>query len=56
VRAGKLDRVETASGCQRNAPLAPDAIFQAASLSKPVFARAVLKMAEQGKINLDVPL
>ena len=56
VKAGKLDRVETASGCQKNAPLAPDAIFQAASLSKPVFARAVLKMAEQGKISLDAPL
>ncbi len=56
VRAGKLDRTETASGCQMAFPLAPDAIFQAASLSKPVFARAVLKMATQGKIDLDAPI
>ncbi len=56
VRAGKLDRTETASGCQMAFPLEPDAIFQAASLSKPVFARAVLKMATQGKIDLDAPI
>jgi CubicO group peptidase (beta-lactamase class C family) len=31
-------------------------IFEAASLSKPVFAYAVLKLMEQGKIGLDVPL
>ena len=36
VKAGRLDRTETASGCQRTFPLEPDAIFQAASLSKPV--------------------
>jgi CubicO group peptidase (beta-lactamase class C family) len=56
VKAGKLDRTETASGCQRTFPLEPDATFQAASLSKPVFARAVLKMAAQEKIDLDAPI
>ncbi|MDF1646197.1 MAG: serine hydrolase [Legionellaceae bacterium] len=36
--------------------LTSDSIFEAASLSKPVFAYIVLKMAERGEINLDTPL
>lgn len=31
-------------------------MFEAASLSKPVFAYAVMKMVERGEIDLDVPL
>ncbi len=31
-------------------------VFQAASLSKPIFAYIVLKMAERGEIDLDKPL
>jgi CubicO group peptidase (beta-lactamase class C family) len=31
-------------------------VFEAASLSKPVFAYIVLKLAQDGKINLDIPL
>ena len=34
----------------------PDAVFQAASLSKVVFAYIVMKMAERGEIDLDTPL
>jgi CubicO group peptidase (beta-lactamase class C family) len=33
-----------------------DTIFEAASLSKPTFAYAVLKLCEEGKLSLDTPL
>jgi CubicO group peptidase (beta-lactamase class C family) len=37
-------------------PVTNDTIFEAASLSKPVFAYGVLKLVEQGKLDLDTPL
>lgn len=35
------------------APVTPETLFQAASISKPVAALAVLRFVESGKINLD---
>jgi len=34
-------------------PVTDSTLFQAASISKPVFAMAVLKLAEQGALNID---
>ncbi|MEM7553330.1 MAG: serine hydrolase domain-containing protein [Cyanobacteria bacterium P01_A01_bin.84] len=37
-------------------PVTNKTVFAAASLSKPLFAYAVLKMVERGELNLDTPL
>lgn len=37
-------------------PVDPHTIFEAASMSKPVFAYAVMKLAEKGLLDLDTPL
>lgn len=41
---------------QSREPVSTDTVFAAASLSKPVFAYAVLKMCERGELDLDIPL
>lgn len=56
IKDRKLDALESAGGCAPAAPPQPDSVFQAASLSKPVFAYAVLKLVEEGKMALDAPV
>jgi CubicO group peptidase (beta-lactamase class C family) len=41
---------------QTKEPVDDHTIFHAASMSKPVFAYAVLKMSDEGFLNLDTPL
>ncbi|CEG57864.1 serine hydrolase domain-containing protein [Legionella fallonii] len=55
---GKI-ATHTAGVINNNTPQQPvteTTIFEAASLSKPVFAYIVLKMAERGELDLDIPL
>ncbi|MDC8756898.1 serine hydrolase domain-containing protein [Janthinobacterium fluminis] len=56
IKNRKLDSMDSASGCQLTLNLKSDSIYQAASLSKPVFAYAVLKLVAQGKLELDAPI
>ena len=56
VHAGKLSRSGGASGCDSMSAPTEDTIFQAASLSKPVFSYVVLKLAQEGLLGLDTPL
>ena len=58
IRAGKI--VETKALGVRDistgAPVDENTIFEAASLSKPVFAYAVLQLVDDGMLSLDTPL
>jgi CubicO group peptidase (beta-lactamase class C family) len=39
----------------RNLPLTPDSVMTAASLSKPAFAYLVMKLVDEGQLDLDKP-
>src|SRR5450432_4145296 len=58
IRDGKI--VETKGVGVRDtstgAPVDSNTIFEAASLSKPVFAYAVLQLVDAGVLSLDAPL
>lgn len=56
IKNRRLDRIDTATGCVPALTVHADSVFQAASLSKPVFAYAVLKLVAQGKLELDAPI
>ncbi len=56
IRNGRMDCAKSFGVKDGDAPVTNGTTFEAASLSKVVFAYAVLKLADQGKINLDAPL
>lgn len=58
IRGGKTTWVHGfgTKEAQTNQPVTEDTVFEAASLSKPVFTYGVLKLVERGKLGLDVPL
>lgn len=56
IRHRQLHSVDVAPGCTYTSLLTPDSVFEAASLSKPVFAYAVLKLVQTGKMDLDAPV
>lgn len=58
VHQGKLSwsRGFGVKNARSKEPVQEDTMFEAASLSKPVFAYAVMKLCEKGVLNLDIPL
>jgi len=58
IRNGKLawNHAFGVKNAETKEPVTEDTVFEAASLSKPVFAYAVLKLVDSGKLDLDTPL
>jgi CubicO group peptidase (beta-lactamase class C family) len=58
IRDGKLfwTRGFGVKNAQTGEPVTEDTIFEAASLTKPFFAYAAMKMVESGELDLDRPL
>ncbi|MEM8983814.1 MAG: serine hydrolase [Pseudomonadota bacterium] len=58
VKDGELAHYQTygTQNAFNGEPVAPDTLFEAASITKPVFAFAVNRLAERGVIDLDRPL
>ena len=58
IEDGQVARTDLlgVSSAETGEPVTEETLFEAASMSKPVFATAVLRMAERGELDLDQPL
>ncbi|HYJ91658.1 MAG TPA: serine hydrolase [Pyrinomonadaceae bacterium] len=58
IRGGKVTWIKSfgVKNAETREPVTDSTIFEAASLSKPVFAYAVMKLVEAGRLDLDRPL
>ena len=56
IRKGRLTEVRVYGQLQKGRPAPHDAIFNVASLTKPIVAMLTLKLVSQGKWSLDEPL
>ena len=56
IRGGKLTEIKVFGELKKGEAAPFDAIFNVASLTKPVVALVALKLASAGKLNLDEPL
>lgn len=56
IKNKKIVSLNSVNGCAVPSKQNSESIFQAASLSKPVFAYAVMKLVAEGKLDLDTPL
>lgn len=56
IKNRQLQSIHMASGCDPALTPKAESVFEAASLGKPLFAYAVLQLAAQERIGLDVPL
>lgn len=56
LSGGKIQRLAAVSGCESGKPPPLESVFQAASLTKPVVAYAVLQLALSGQLDLRSPV
>jgi CubicO group peptidase (beta-lactamase class C family) len=56
LRDGRIDAVKVYGERAPGVPMTPDAEFNVASLTKPVFAELVLSLVADGNLTLDTPL
>ncbi|KAF1024617.1 MAG: Penicillin-binding protein 4* [Acinetobacter bereziniae] len=56
IKNRKIVALDSVNGCAKPSKQDTESIFQAASLSKPVFAYAVMKLVAEKRLELDTPL